>query len=161
MTDISTDARPGAPFETAPEFMGAVMQWLMGGYLMLALDVGIRTGLVRTVREVGSGTAAELADAADLSERHVREWLSLLATVGVFSYDPTTKVFTTAPGVLDVQLPSGSAPLARFGALMPELVAAFRDGTGIPYDVYGSETLETLTSNGAAPAHAFLPGRRR
>lgn len=51
-------------------FMAAVGTWDV-----LAVYIGDRLGLYRTLAERGPSTSADLAQAAGLNERYVREWL--------------------------------------------------------------------------------------
>src|SRR5205823_9160551 len=85
-------------FETPDEAMAKAMEWMAGSLITLAADVGFRSGLLGTAAEVGPATSAELAEAGGFSERHVREWLDLMASGGLFTYDPATGRYTLPAG---------------------------------------------------------------
>ena len=143
-------AASGVPaFETVPEVFAQVAEWLRGGYVMLAIEAGYRSGALDALRSTGRGTAAEIATAGSLSERHVLEWLSLLATSGLVRYEPESKVFSAAPGLLAAPLPPNPPPFGLFARLMPDIVETMRSGGGLGYDRY-----DDLMCSGAGSAVA-------
>ena len=72
-------------------FGGQMMGVLNGGSLALMLSIGHRTGLLDTMADLRPSTSAEIADAAGLNERYVREWLGALTTGRIVEYDASTR----------------------------------------------------------------------
>jgi hypothetical protein len=65
--------------------------------LALMISVGLRTGLFDAMESLPSSTSAEVATAAGLDERYVREWLAALTTGGVVAHDPVNMTFALPP----------------------------------------------------------------
>ena len=108
----------------------------------------------------GPSTSPELADAAGLDERYVREWLQAQAVSGLLTFDGpdvTTARFALPPAATEVLLhelsPAYLAPLsdllASTGAVMPALTEAFRTGAGVP--------VRRLPRGGRRPGRAQPP----
>jgi SAM-dependent methyltransferase len=110
-------------------------------FLALSISVGHQTGLFDTMSELPPSTSADIAKAADLEERYVRELLGVLTTGGITTYDPDLATYalpgehaallTRAAGVANM------APLTQFVAVMgsveQDIVTCFREGGGVPY----------------------------
>ena len=77
---MAADARRDALVERL--FNAAVGTWDV-----LAVYIGDRLGLYRTLAERGPCMPSEVADAAGLSERYVREWLEQQASSGIVELD--------------------------------------------------------------------------
>jgi 2-polyprenyl-3-methyl-5-hydroxy-6-metoxy-1,4-benzoquinol methylase len=131
----------------------ALIERLFGATLG-ALDVasvylGDRLGLYRTLRYRGPSTSAELAEAAGLNERYVREWLEQQATTGILDVDDERR-FSLPPGHDEALLDEASLNyVAPFGKLVVACVRpvdavleAFRTGDGVPYADYGADLHE-------------------
>ncbi|MGH2614513.1 MAG: methyltransferase domain-containing protein [Thermomicrobiales bacterium] len=112
--------------------------------------LGHRLGLYRALSEVEPATSTELAAAAGLDERYVREWLEQQAVSGMLECenpgaDATSRRFAFPAGhsavLVDIDDPTFSAPMAQIvvGAIHPlqALLGAFRTGAGVPYADYG------------------------
>ena len=85
------------------EFANRLLDIYAGGFLTYMIEIGEATGLFTAAVE-GPASSVQLAERAGLSERHVREWLDLMASGGLFTYDPATGRYT---------LPAGWAAIAR------------------------------------------------
>jgi SAM-dependent methyltransferase len=89
-------------------------------------------------------TSDEIAAAAELNERYVREWLGAMATAGIVEYDAGrgayvlppehAAVTTRAAGTGNFAAFMQSIPL--FGAVEDEIIDKFRRGGGVPYSSY-------------------------
>ncbi|AXI77234.1 class I SAM-dependent methyltransferase [Peterkaempfera bronchialis] len=112
--------------------------------LGLLLSVGHRTGLFDTMAGLPPSTAPELARAAGLHERPVREWLDGMVAGGIAAYDPAADRYTLPPehaasltraaGTGNL---AGLAPyLAMMGEIEQQVVESFRTGGGVPYSAY-------------------------
>jgi SAM-dependent methyltransferase len=125
-------------------FMAAV-----GALDLLGLYIGDRLGLYRALAECGPSTSAELADAAGLNERCVREWLEQQAASGIL--ERTDGDSYSLPAGHDEALVDDSslnciAPLGQLVVAcsrpMDEVLEAFRTGEGVPYANYGTDLHE-------------------
>ncbi|MEP7216625.1 MAG: class I SAM-dependent methyltransferase [Anaerolineaceae bacterium] len=122
-------------------FGGQMMGILNGGTLGLMISIGHRTGLLDTMAELRPSTSAQIAEAAGLNERYVREWLGALTTGRIVDYDAATQRYHL-PAEHAAMLTRGAgtnnmAALTQFIAMLgdveSEVVDAFRQGGGVPY----------------------------
>jgi SAM-dependent methyltransferase len=118
----------------------------LGALDLLAVYLGDRLGLYRTLASQGTLTAGELARLAGIDERYAREWLEQQAVTGILEVDGAGR-FTLPEGHDEVLTDESSlAFTAPFGRLiaavarpLDELVEAYRTGAGVPYDAYGED----------------------
>lgn len=112
----------------------------MGAAVSAALVlVGDHLGLYGTLADLGPATPAELADAAGVTERYVREWLSAQAAADYVSYDPTSGRFYMTPEQALVFaneespafLAGGYDLIAAMFHDEPKITEAFRSGKGV------------------------------
>ena len=131
-------------------FLAAVGTWDV-----LAVYIGDRLGLYRILAERGSTTSAELAEAAGLSERYVREWLEQQASSAILEFedaraDRGCARYSLPPGHDEALVDDTSlnciAPLGQLvvacGRPIDAVLDAFRTGDGVPYADYGSDLHE-------------------
>jgi 2-polyprenyl-3-methyl-5-hydroxy-6-metoxy-1,4-benzoquinol methylase len=126
------------------EFAGRVVAALNGAATALLTSVGHRTGLFDTMAGMPAATSSEIAEAAGLHERYVREWLGGMVVSGFVAYDPEGARYTLPPahaaGLTRAAGPDNLATLTQYVGLMggveDQVVAAFRDGGGVPYTAY-------------------------
>ena len=78
-------------------FAERMLDALNGASVTLMTSVGYRTGLFDTMGELAPSTSAEIADAAGLNERYVREWLGAMVTGRVVDYDPRRHTYRPPP----------------------------------------------------------------
>jgi hypothetical protein len=136
----ATDARRDALVERL--FTAAVQTWDV-----FAVYLGDRLGLYRALSERGPSTSAELAEALELDERYVREWLEQQAATGILEVEFDERRYLLPPGhheaLVDDTSLSCMAPYAQLvvGSLKPidAVVNAFRSGDGVPYARYGRD----------------------
>ncbi len=141
----------------AKAFMGTMLSILNGGGLALMVSIGHRTGLFDTMATTGPTTSHELASAAGLDERYVREWLAAMATGRIVDHDAETGHFTLpaehaalvtrAGGPLNIA--NELQQIAMFGQVEDEVVEAFRSGAGVAYDHYPTFHALMAESSGA------------
>lgn len=125
----------------AEAFAGELVQTLNHGALCLMISVGHRTGLFDTMSALPPVTSHELAVAANLNERYVREWLGAMVTGGIVTVDPDTKTYTLPrEHAAFLTRPAGADNLAVFAQYIPvlgsvedDIVECFRKGGGVPY----------------------------
>lgn len=128
----------------AEAFAGRLIDILDNGSLTLFISLGHRTGLFDTMAALGPGTSAEVARAAAMDERYVREWLGGLVVGGIVEYAPETGHYTLPPehaasmtsaaGPDDVALFTRYIPL--MGQVEDEIAHVLREGGGVPYSAY-------------------------
>ena len=124
---------------------------LLGGMELLTVELGVRAGLYRALRDGGHATADELADRAGLTERYAREWLEQQATAGIVEVSaqggPATRRYVLPEGhaeaLLEVESSgymSAAAPtLVGLAKILESVAAAYRSGEGVGYARYGAE----------------------
>jgi 2-polyprenyl-3-methyl-5-hydroxy-6-metoxy-1,4-benzoquinol methylase len=121
---------------------------------LFAVYAGDRLGWYAALQRAPA-TAPELAAATGTQLRYVREWLEHQAVGGVLEVDdagaePDERRYSLPPGhaeaLLDHSSLSFAAPMARFVAafsgLLPDLLTAYRDGGGVPWEAYGIDGRE-------------------
>ncbi|WP_425617597.1 class I SAM-dependent methyltransferase [Anatilimnocola sp. NA78] len=128
----------------ADAFAGKVLEIVNHAGLALMISVGHRTRLFDTLAGLEWVTSGQLADAAGLNERYVREWLAAMVTGGIVEYRPQEKTHRL-PAEHAAWLTRAAAPnnlavstqfVAILGIVEDEIVAAFQHGQGVPYSSY-------------------------
>jgi hypothetical protein len=123
------------------EFAGRMGGILNEALLSLSISLGHQTGLFDAMARLPPSTSAEIAEAADLDERYVREVLGALTTGGITTYEPElgsyalpaehAALLTRAAGV------GNMAALTQFvamlGSVEQDIVNCCREGGGVPY----------------------------
>ncbi len=131
-------------------FLATVATWdVLGVY------VGDRLGLYRLLAERGPATSGELAAAAGLSERYVREWLEQQACSAILEVDDAradiaARRYGLPPGEVEALVDDASlnciAPIGQLVAACAKpidaVLDAFRSGDGVPYADYGADLHE-------------------
>lgn len=113
-------------------------------FLAIGLSVGHQTGLFDTMAGLPALTSGEIAHAAGLQERYVREWLAAMTVGRVVEYDPATHRYHLPPehaaSLTRAAGPGNFAGFAQFVALLAQVegdvVAAFRNGGGVGYEKF-------------------------
>jgi 2-polyprenyl-3-methyl-5-hydroxy-6-metoxy-1,4-benzoquinol methylase len=132
----------GIDAEKAEAFAGRLLGILNDGMLTLLISVGHRTGLFDTMAELAPATSEEIARAAGLDERYVREWLAGVAVGGLVELEPEPGTYRLPPEhAAFLTRAAGTDNLATFaqfsglfGAIEEKVVECFRSGGGVPYD---------------------------
>jgi hypothetical protein len=91
-----------------------------------------------------AATSAQIADAADLNERYVREWLGGLTVAGIIDHDPAGALYRLpehrAAMLTRAAGPDNLAAVAQFIPLLAEVeqrvIECFRNGGGRSYAEY-------------------------
>lgn len=133
--------------ETAAEaFAEKVGDIVNSGATSVALSIGHRTGLFDTLAALPPATSHQIADAAVLAERYVREWLAIMVTAGIVDYDPCDgeglyRLPAAHAACLTREAPLGNmAVYAQFvplaGAIQDRILGCFETGGGTRYDHY-------------------------
>jgi 2-polyprenyl-3-methyl-5-hydroxy-6-metoxy-1,4-benzoquinol methylase len=130
--------------ETTEEFTQRIVATLDGASLTILLSIGHQTGLLDTMVRLGEATSAQIAEAAGLNERYVREWLGGMTTGHVVDYDAEAATYSLPAhraGVLTRAAgPNNLAVVAQFLPLLGEveqkIIGCFRAGGGLPYSEF-------------------------
>lgn len=144
MTNIGTQETKTFDEQKAELFAGNLLQTLNSGGVTLMISIGHRTGLFDTMADLPPSTPAEIAEAAGLNERYVREWLGSQVTGRIIEYDAETGLynlpaehaaFLTRPAVQD-----NMASIAQFipllGAVEDDILECFKNGGGLSYQKF-------------------------
>jgi 2-polyprenyl-3-methyl-5-hydroxy-6-metoxy-1,4-benzoquinol methylase len=136
------------------EFADRLLDIYTGGFLTYMIEIGDATG-VFTAAADGPTTAAELAERAGLSERHVREWLGAMVVAGIFDYQPDGAIYslpqehaTCLTGRSPYNLAPRSLALSRLGKVVPKVIGTFTHGGGVPYSDYMPDFTELMDALG-------------
>ena len=78
-------------------FIGQMLSDLGGASSIAMVRLGDTLGLYKAIHANGPMTSMELAKAAKVDERYLREWLSHQAASNYLSYDPATSKFAMPP----------------------------------------------------------------
>ena len=135
---------PELDMAKAEAFGGKLMGFLNGWAAAMCLSVGHRTGLFDAMAGLAPSTSQQIADAANLDERYVREWLHAMVVAGVVEYDRGGRTYALPPehaaAVTRAAGPHNAAALTSMFGLVAgvedELVDAFKTGAGIPYSSF-------------------------
>lgn len=110
----------------------------------LLISVGHQTRLFDTLAALPPSTSEEIADAASLDERYVREWLGGMVTGRVIEYDPRNGRYELPQEhAVSLTREAGTGNLAFYTQYIPvlagvesEIVRCFREGGGVPYSSF-------------------------
>lgn len=130
-----------------PEIMDTFGEKIVGlmnqSALGLMISLGYRSGLFETMKSFPkAATSEEIAEAAQLNERYVREWLGAMATGGIVDVDVSGTLFHLPASHAAVLTESGEgeclAHLTQFiplmGSVEDRVLDCFKHGGGVPYD---------------------------
>lgn len=128
----------------AEAFAGQMLGILNGGMTALMVSVGHRTELFDTMATMPPSTSKQIADAAKLNERYVREWLGNMATARIVEHDGEKGTYWLpaehAASITRAAGPGNMAAFTEFMALLgnveDEVVEVFRNGGGVPYSSF-------------------------
>ncbi|MEU2795429.1 class I SAM-dependent methyltransferase [Streptomyces sp. NPDC007117] len=151
------------------EFAGRMAQILNDACLGYLCSLGHRTGLFDVMAQLPPSTSEQIAEAAGLNERYVREWLGGVTVGGIVGYEPEDGTYRLPPehaaSLCRASGPDNMASflqdLALIGQVEDEVVTAFRDGGGVPYSSYPKfqelQAEETARVYDAALVDAIIP----
>jgi SAM-dependent methyltransferase len=129
---------------TADAFAGRMLQILNDGLLVLMISIGHQTGLFDAMASLPPSTSPDIARAAQLNERYVREWLGAMFTGKIVRFDAATRTYTLPPehaafltrAARTDNLAMYAQYSALLGAVEQDLLDRFRHGGGLPYSSY-------------------------
>jgi len=140
-TGAATD---GFDARKAEAFAGRLLGALNDGALCVMAAIGHRTGLFDTMRGMPAATSAEIARAAGLDERYVREWLGAMVTSRVVEVDDQSEryrlpaehaAFLTRAARAD-NIGSLTQYISLLSTVEDDIIECFRRGGGVPYSKF-------------------------
>jgi ABC-type Fe3+ transport system substrate-binding protein len=128
----------------AEQFAERLLDTLNGGAIALMTSIGHRTGLFDVMVGLPPSTSEQIASAADLNERYVREWLGAMVVGRVVEYDPEDGTYRLpqehAAFLTRAASPDNIAVTAQFiplmGCVEDGIVESFKHGGGLPYSAF-------------------------
>ncbi len=128
----------------AEEFAERMVGVLNEGAIALMTSIGHRTGLFDAMAELPPSTNEQIAEAARLNERYVREWLGAMVTAKIAEHDPESGTYNLPPEhaawLTRAATPENIAAFAQYisvlGAVEDRIVECFKTGGGVPYSAY-------------------------
>jgi 2-polyprenyl-3-methyl-5-hydroxy-6-metoxy-1,4-benzoquinol methylase len=130
--------------ESTEQFAGRMTSAIDSASVAILASIGHQTGLFDTMATLPAATSAQIADAAGLDERYVREWLGGMVSARVIDYDPDTSTYTLpahrAAVLTRAAGPDNLARVAQFIPLLAEIeqkiIGCFHTGGGLSYAEY-------------------------
>ncbi|MBW4618885.1 MAG: class I SAM-dependent methyltransferase [Cyanosarcina radialis HA8281-LM2] len=129
--------------EKSEAFAGRMLDVLNSGAIAIMTSIGHRTGLFDTMASLPPSTSQQIATAARLNERYVREWLGTMVTSSFIDYDPATGNYFLPPehaAWLTRTSPQNIAVTAQFipvlAGVEDRVIDCFYQGGGVPYSAY-------------------------
>jgi hypothetical protein len=114
------------------------------GAIAIMTSIGHRTGLFDAMAGMPPSTTHQIARAASLNERYVREWLAAMVVGRIVEHDPEKKTYRLPPEhaafLTRAASPDNLAVTARFiplmGSVEDGIVERFEKGGGLPYSSF-------------------------
>ena len=165
--------------ETTEDFAQRIVGAIDAARIALLVSIGHQTKLFDILASLPPATSAQVADAAGLDERYVREWLGGVAAGRVVDYDPQTQTYSLpahrAAVLTRAAGPDNLARVAQFIPLLSEVeqkvIECFRHGGGLSYAEYprfhtlmaeqSGEVFEAALVDVVLPMDGGLPDRLR
>ncbi len=141
MTVMETPALDMAKAEAFAEQVGDMIN---AGAAAAMVSLGHRLGLFDTLAGRAPSTSAEIAEAAALNERYVREWLAAMVMAGIVEYGPKDKRYwlpAEHAACLTRDAPLGNLAVyaqhvSLFGKVEERTIHIMETGEGTGYDDY-------------------------
>ena len=177
MTTVNED--PTITSEATEEFAGRIVGTIDAASTALLLSIGHQTKLFDTLASLPPATSAQIADAAGLNERYVREWLGGVAAGQIVDYDAAAQTYSLPPhraaALTHAAGPDNLARVAQFIPLLAEVeqqvIGCFHHGGGLSYAEYprfhrlmaeeSGEVFDAALVDGILPMVEGLPQRLR
>ena len=127
------------------KLLGQMLSDIGGAASVAMVRMGDALGLYRTMHAGGAMTCTQLASAAQVNERYLREWLAHQAASNYVAYDPASQTWSLPPEQAMVFAIEDS-PVTMLGAFdgvaawadgQPKVQAAFKSGHGVAWGDFG------------------------
>lgn len=133
--------------ETAKQFASRMIDVIDNAAATLLVSIGHQTGLFETMAGLPPATGAEVAGAAGLDERYVREWLGGMVTARIVDYDHSagpSGTYSLPPHRAAVLTRAARqrnlAAIAQYIPMLAEveqgIIGCFHHGGGLPYSEF-------------------------
>jgi len=137
-------AKPASLDEAAAEaFAATIADTLSRGAVAVMISIGHRTGLFEVLDELPPSSSSRIAEATELAERYVREWLAAMVTGGIVHYDAKRQLYSLPPEHAACLTRDGTSNLAVYaqavtmmGACEDTILERFESGAGTRYEDY-------------------------
>lgn len=128
----------------AEAFAGRMLDILNSGAIAIMTSIGHRTGLFDRMAELPPSTSQQIADAAGLNERYVREWLGAMVTGGFVEHNPAKNTYFLplehAAFLTRASSPDNIAAFSQYipllGSVEEQIIDCFYKGGGVPYSAF-------------------------
>jgi 2-polyprenyl-3-methyl-5-hydroxy-6-metoxy-1,4-benzoquinol methylase len=128
----------------AQAFAERMLNTINSAAITLMTSIGYRTELFDRMADLPPSTSQQIATAAGLNERYVREWLGAMVTGRVIEYDPISKTYTLpaehAAFLTRAAEPNNLALFAQFPPMLAlvedQIINCFYNGGGVPYSEF-------------------------
>jgi ubiquinone/menaquinone biosynthesis C-methylase UbiE len=132
------------PTPSADVYAYRIARTLNGGFIALMISVGHRTGLFDVMASLPPSTSIEIAKAAGLEERYVREWLAAMTSAHIIDHDARTSTYylhieyaaVLSRGAGSDNLAPAAQILSLVASVEDQVVEGFRSGGGISPEAY-------------------------
>jgi SAM-dependent methyltransferase len=130
--------------DRANAFLERASGLINDGAVAVMMGIGHRTGLFDTMATMAPTTSAGIAEEAALAERYVREWLAVMVTAQIVSFDPETSTYKlpaehAASLTRDASLGNIAVYAQHVGLLgqvQERILTCFETGEGTSYEDY-------------------------
>lgn len=125
-------------------FAGQMVSILNNAAVALMISVGHQVGLFDAMATLPQATSTQIAAAAGLNARYVREWLGAMVTGRIVDHSPDDETYSLPPEhAAWLTRAAGSNNLAMQTQYIPllaqveeRIVECFQKGGGVPYSAY-------------------------
>jgi 2-polyprenyl-3-methyl-5-hydroxy-6-metoxy-1,4-benzoquinol methylase len=172
---MCTNCNPQIDTQNADAFGEKLLSILNGGSLAVMTSIGHRTGLFDTMSELPPSNSQQIADAAGLNERYVREWLGAMTVGGIVQCKPngSAPLFSLPPGHAACLTRAASADnmsvfaqyISMMGTIENKILDCFKNGGGVPYseferfhEVMAEDSGQSIVSSLTEAVLPLVPG---
>ncbi len=128
----------------AEAFAGRMLDILNHGAISIMISIGHRTRLFDTLATLPPSTSQQIADAANLNERYIREWLGAMFTARIIAHNPKQNTYSLPPEhaafLTQAASPDNMAGFAQYIPLLAtvedKIFDCFYNGGGVAYSEY-------------------------
>lgn len=181
MTAAAMTRRYSAGMATTEQFAERMTASIDAASIAILTSIGHQTGLFDAMAGLPHATSAQIADAAGLHERYVREWLGGMVVAEVLDYEPAAATeagtyFLPREHAAVLTRAAGTGNIARVAQFIPllseveqKIITCFRQGGGLSYAEFprfhslmaeqSGETFDAALVDVVLPMAAGVPQR--
>lgn len=142
--DTQTQQATVADTPAEEQFLDRIAEAIDAGALSIMLSIGHRLGLFDTLVKLPPSTSGQIAEAATLAERYVREWLAAMVVSEIILYDPVSSTYRLpaehaaclTEGAVLGNLAVQAQFVAMAGSMQDRVLECFETGDGLSYEDY-------------------------